>query len=250
MCFAARNAQASTIAQAELSASGAPLTLDQGPVVSAVLSKPTTTGGRYIFLVDDGSGSMDVFGPTASGGALVGGYVPAAGDGLSISGPFSPFSGVPEMGTPTAITMNSSGNTVPAPLLETIPTLATYTAAPTAGNPYPSFAGHLVTIENVSISSAITGNYGTVNVQSTITDSGTHTLTGFYSPITYTTASDNLSGTPIARSSVNVTGLVQIFNGAPELLIMSVTPVPEPATCGLLGLGAVALLNTRRARKE
>jgi len=65
----------------------------------------TTT--RFIFLVDDGTGSMDIF-ATPSGGTLAGGYVPAVGDNLTMSGPFSPFSGIPEMGTPTAITKNSS----------------------------------------------------------------------------------------------------------------------------------------------
>src|SRR6516164_504898 len=39
------NVQASSIANAELSATGAAITLDQGPVVSDVLSTPTTTNG-------------------------------------------------------------------------------------------------------------------------------------------------------------------------------------------------------------
>src|SRR5450755_1385675 len=116
------NVQASTIAQVELTASGTLATLDQNPIVSAVLSTPTTTNGvtttRNIFLLDDGTGSIDMFGPTASGGALPGGYVPAAGDNLTISGTFSPFNGIPELATPTAITKNSSGNPVPAPLVE------------------------------------------------------------------------------------------------------------------------------------
>src|SRR5271169_6793345 len=106
--------QASTIAQVELTASGTLATLDQNPIVSAVLSTPTTTNGvtttRYIFLLDDGTGSMDMFGPTASGGALPGGYIPAAGDALTISGTNSPFNGIPEFASPTAITKNSSGN--------------------------------------------------------------------------------------------------------------------------------------------
>lgn len=258
VCIASGSAQASTIAQAELSASAAALTLDAGPVVSAVLSTPGTNNGvtttRYIFLVDDGTGSMDVFGPASV--PLAGGYVPAAGDDLTISGPFSPFSGIPEMGTPTAIAKNSSGNPVPAPLIETIPTLATYTTAPPAagGTAYPSFAGHLVTLQNVSISSAISGSYGTASVTSTITDSASHTLAGFYQPGTYALANQNLFGTSIARSGVDVTGIIQIFGGAPEMLIMSVTQVPEPATCALLGLGALVCVSTRnvsgRARKR
>ncbi len=224
--------QASTIAQVELTASGTSAVLDQNPVVSAVLSTPTTTNGvtttRYIFLVNDGTGSMDVFGPTASGGALPGGYVPAAGDALTVSATNSPFNGIPELATPTAITLNSSGNPTPLPLLETIPGMAGYTTQPTAGNPFPSFAGHLVTIDNVTISSGTAGNYGTANVAVTLTDGSSNSMAGFYNPTTYALANQNLFGTPIATGPVNATGLIQLFSGAPELLLMSLTPVPEP----------------------
>jgi hypothetical protein len=249
------NVQASSIANAELSATGAAITLDQGPVVSDVLSTPTTTNGvattRYIFLVNDGTGSMDIFGPTASGGALVGGYVPAAGDNLTISGPFSPFSGIPEMGTPTAITKNSSGNPTAAPLIETIPAVAGYTAPPAAGNPYPAFAGHMLTFNNVTISSAVSGNYGTANVSVTIKDAASNSLTGFYNPTTYALANQNLFGTPIATGPVNVTGLLQIFSGAPELLMMKITPsVPEPSTFVLGLLSMVGLVGCRLASRR
>jgi hypothetical protein len=242
-------ASASSIAQAELSASGTALTLDQNPVVSAVLTVPGPTNGftqstqRYIFLVDDGTASMDVFAPSP----LVGGYVPAIGDQLTISGPFSPFNGIPEMGAPTAITVNSSGKPTPAPLLETIPAMASYTTQPPTGTAYPSFAGHLVTLDNVSVSSATTGNYGTSNVSLTITDSSSNTMTAFYNPTTYSLPNQNLFGSPIARSGVNVTGLVQLFNSAPELLVMSIAPVPEPST---LVLGSISLIGVLAAWKK
>jgi hypothetical protein len=255
ICLTSSSVFASSIAQVEMTASGTPATLDQNPVVSAVLSTPSTTNGvtttRYIFLVDDGTGSMDVFGPTASGGALPGGYIPAAGDALTISGTNSPFNGIPELATPTAITKNSSGNSTPLPLLETIPGMAGYTTQPTTGNPFPSFAGHLVTLDNVSISSSTTGNYGTANVSVTLTDGSSNTMAGFYNPTTYALANQNLFGTAIATGPVNVTGLVQLFSGAPELLLMSVTPVPEPSACvlgamSLLGLTTVWKLRSRR----
>lgn len=246
--------QASSIAAVELTASGTLATLDQNPVVSAVLSTPSTTNGvtttRYIFLLDDGTGSIDMFGPTASGGALPGGYVPAAGDKLTISGTNSPFNGIPELASPTSITLNSTGNATPAPLLETIPAMAGYTAPPTAGNPYPSFAGHLVTLNNVSISSAVSGNYGTTNVSVTLTDGSSNTMVGFYNPTTYALANQNLFGTSIATGPVNVTGLVQIFSGAPELLLMSVTPVPEPSTMVLGGLSLLGLIAAKKARRS
>jgi hypothetical protein len=249
----ALDVQASTIAQVELTASGTLATLDQNPVVSAVLSTPSTTNGvtttRNIFLVDDGTGSMDVFGPTASGGALPGGYVPAAGDNLTISATNSPFNGIPELATPTAITKNSSGNPVPPPLVETIPAMAGYTAPPTVGNPYPSFAGHLVTVKNVNISSLVAGNYGTANVSVTLTDSSSNTLTGFYNPTTYALANQNLFGTPITTGPVNATGLIQLFSNAPELLIMKLTPVPEPSTFVLAAMSLVGLVVAKVRRR-
>src|SRR5262249_6559987 len=153
--------------------------------------------------------------PTASGGALPGGYIPTAGDALTISGTNSPFNGIPEMASLTAITKNSSGNPTPSPLLETIPAMAGYTSPPPVGTPYPSFAGHLVTIPNVTISSATTGNYGAANVVVTLTDSSSNTMAGFYNPTTYALANQNLFATPIAKGPVNATGLIQIFQGAP-----------------------------------
>jgi hypothetical protein len=242
--------QASSIASAELSASGTPITLDQNPIVSAVLSTPTTTNGvpttRYIFLLDDGTASMDIFGPSGGGGALVGGYVPAVGDALTISGPFSPFSGIPEMGTPTAITKNSSGNPAAVPLVETIPAIAGYTTAPAAGSPYPNFTGRLITFNNVTISSAVAGNYGTANVSVTLKDSTLNSLVGFYNPTTYALANQNLFGTPITTGPVNATGLLQIFQGAPELLIMKLDPVPEPSTL-ILGMLSFVVLGVAKS---
>jgi hypothetical protein len=250
VCLGPGVARAGTVAQAELTATGTAVTLDN-PVVSAVLSTPSITNGvtttRYIFLVDDGSASMDFFGPTASGGALPGGYIPAAGDALTISGTNSPFNGIPELATPTAITKNSSGNATPAPLVETIPDVAGYTAPPPAGTAYPSFAGHLVTFNNVTISSGTSGNYGTANVAVTLTDGASNTLAGFYNPTTYALANQNLFGTPIAAGPVNATGLLQLFGGAPELLVMSLTPAPEPGSLSvvLLALGGAALRRRR-----
>jgi hypothetical protein len=251
----ALNAQASSIANAQLTAPGTAITLDQGPVVSDVLSTPGLLNGvtttRYIFLVNDGTGSMDVFGPTASGGMLVGGYVPAIGDNLTISGPNSPFNGIPEMGTPTAITKNSSGNPAAAPLIETIPNVATYTTPPPTGSPYPSFAGHLVTFNNVTISSGTSGNFGAANVTLTITDAANNTLAGFYQPGTYQLANQNLFGTPIARGPVNATGLIQIFSGAPELLLFKESSaVPEPSTLALGLLSVVGLIVCRVASRR
>ena len=142
---------------------------------------------------------------------------------------------------------------MPAPLVETIPAMAGYTTQPTAGNPYPSFAGHLVTVQNVTISSLISGNYGAANVSVTLTDGSSNTLTGFYNPTTYALANQNLFGTPIARGPVNATGLIQLFSGAPELLIMKITPVvPEPSTLilGVLSMAGFAVAKVCRMTRS
>ena len=67
----AENARSSTVAQVEATPLNTPgQTLDQGPVITAVLSTPNPTNGltltRWIFLVDDGTGSMDVFNAASS----------------------------------------------------------------------------------------------------------------------------------------------------------------------------------------
>src|SRR5262249_9636406 len=133
----------STISQIELLPGNTPgQTIDAG-VVSAILSTPNPTNGvtltRWIFLVDDGTGSMDIF----ANNPLPSGYTPTLGDKLMITGRNNPFSGIPEMDTLTAISKISAGNTVPNPLVKTIPDLAGYTVGPPAGTAYPDFAGHM-----------------------------------------------------------------------------------------------------------
>ncbi len=118
LCLATSNAPRQFDCPSSIDRQCTAATLDQNPVVSTVLSTPTSTNGlattRYIFLVDDGTGSMDVFGQPLAAAQLPGGYVPVAGDALTISAPNSPFNGIPELGSPTAITKNSSGNPTPA----------------------------------------------------------------------------------------------------------------------------------------
>ena len=108
---------ASTIAQVQLTASGTTgQTLDQNAIISAVLSTPNPTNGvtltRWIFLVDDGTGSMDIF--NAASSAVFSGYTPTVGDKITLTGTNSPFNGIPELATLTALTKVSSGNPVPS----------------------------------------------------------------------------------------------------------------------------------------
>ena len=132
----ASRVDASTIAQVEATANGtAGQTLDQGPIITAVLSTPNPTNGvtltRWIFLVDDGTGSMDIF--NAASSAVFSGYTPTVGDKLTLTGTNSPFNGIPEMASLTALTKISSGNPVSSPLVETIPVLTAYSTPPATG---------------------------------------------------------------------------------------------------------------------
>jgi fibronectin-binding autotransporter adhesin len=229
----ADNASSSTVAQVEATPLNTPgQTLDQGPVITAVLSTPNPTNGltltRWIFLVDDGTGSMDVF--NAASSAVFTGYTPTAGDKLTLTGTNSPFSGIPELATLTALTKVSSGNPIPNPLVKTIPDLAGYTTAPATG-PYPDFAGHLVTVNDLTLSGA-SGVFGTANIALTGTDPTANKLAVFYNPTTYSIPNANFFGTTIPTDPVNVTGVIQIFSGAPELIVISMTPFVAPPPVG------------------
>lgn len=106
---------ASTIATVEGQASGTAATIGDvsNPVITYIAAQPGTGDGytyaNYALLVSDGTGSVDVFGHLPSGST----YVPTVGDAVSLSGAFSPFNGIPEIATLTAISQISSGNSVP-----------------------------------------------------------------------------------------------------------------------------------------
>ena len=115
------NAQINYINNVEALTSGTVVPLNSGPVVTAILSTPGTLDGytytSYSFLVNDGTGSLDIYGSLAGLG-----YTPTVGDSINISGTWSPYQQLPEMGTVTGVTLNSSGNSVPGPATTTIPT--------------------------------------------------------------------------------------------------------------------------------
>jgi hypothetical protein len=87
------SATASTIAEIEgQPANTVGLTVDSNPVVTAILAQPGTVNGRiylnWTFLVNDGTGSMEIF---ASGAALAGLYTPKLGDAITATGTYSPY---------------------------------------------------------------------------------------------------------------------------------------------------------------
>jgi hypothetical protein len=82
----------------------------------------------------------------------------------------------------------------------------------------------------------------------TIADSVNNQPAMFYNPTTISIANANLFGSPIPTGHVNATGLIQLFNGAPELIVTSISAVPEPGSIVLFSTGLLGLLVARRAR--
>jgi len=237
----------SNIAAVEGQASGTAATLGSSPIVTAVLSYPGTVNGKtytsWSFLANDGTGSLDIFG-TLSGL----GYTPTVGDAIGVTGTYSPYHQIPEIGTVTAIGATSSGNPLPAMPTLTIPQLNQTTLPFTA-------AGYLINLDNVTISSGTSiitpgvSTWGTSNLTLTVTDSSNNKMTLYYWPTSYAMANFNLDGITIPSGPVNITGFDSVYPstpGSPEFTPISIVSVPEPVSTGLLAVGAAAMLMRRR----
>jgi PEP-CTERM motif len=252
ICVVAENLKASTIAAVEAQASGSAATLDSNPVITSIAAQPGSGDGytytNYSFLVKDGTGSMDVFGHLPSGST----YVPTVGDAISVTGTFSPFNGIPEIGTMTAISQVSTGNAVPSPTIVTIPQLLAVTTTQD-----PTIEAYVVQLNNVTFVSPPASFPVHANQSLTATD-GTNSLTVFCQFSTYS-VEDPLAGTAVPTGPVDITGIIDAFggtyNGSPvggtaELIPFTITPVPEPTSLMLSmlafgGLGGFALLRRR-----
>ena len=214
---------AATIAQVEAN-TNTTQTIDQNPVISAILSQPQTglngdNFSSWAFLVDDGTGSLDIFGALPSGS----GYTPTVGDAITATGKYVLFNAFPEIQSLTAISKVSSGNAIPVPLSETIPQINL--------NPIPlSIGGHLVTVSDVTISNFQNGDttFGSANRTATITDNSGNSMTLFYNPATYSTSNANLFGKTIPSGPVTITGLEQVSGSTKELIPMSIVFPPPP----------------------
>ena len=204
------------------------------PVVTAILSQPGTYGGHtyttWSFLVNDGSGSMDMYATAAA----VGSYVPTVGDVISASGTFSPFHQLPEFESLTAISKISTAIPYSA-VTQTIPNLNVSTL------PF-SIAGQLIQVNNVTITGA-PATWPAANGTYSMTD-GVNSMTLYYWYTSYST-DGQMSGTAVPSGPVTLLGFDSVYASAPEFTPVEII-VPEPCTFALLGLGIAGLFIIRR----
>jgi hypothetical protein len=244
VCALAGRAMAESINSIETTGgTGTVRTLDNGAVVTAILSQPGTFNGKtytsWSFMANDGTGSMVVYSTLAGLG-----YTPTVGDAITATGTYSPYHQIPEMGTVTSILANSSGNVVPPPTVTTIPAINQSTL------PF-SIAGYMLELDNVTISGQ-TGTFGITNspAGAAITDGSGNSMTFYYWPTSYSTANVNLFGEAVPTGPVDMTGFVSVYGTTAEFSPMTITPVPEPATLVLLAAGGACALALRGLRRH
>jgi hypothetical protein len=197
-------------------ASGTFVTLDSYPVITAILSRPGTFGGhtyqKWSFLAQDSTGSIDLSG-------LLSGlnYVPTVGDIITVSGTFSWYHQIPEISPITSISLVSSGNPVPAPLICSILELNVSTLP-------IGIAGHLIRLDNVTILGT-SGIFPMINTSYTITDHHDDRMVLYYWPTSYS-ACGVMSGTPIPTGLVNIIGFDSVYpSGNGNDLIAEFIPI-------------------------
>jgi hypothetical protein len=249
----ASNALALDAAEVFTNSSGTAVTYNNAsgsyPVVTAILSVPGVTVNGYsysatsgTFLAADSSGSLEIY-DTPSGT-----YTPTLGDGLLVTGTYSPFDEIPELKVSTTgtVTVESTGNASPAGASTFSSPINVTLSQIDSGTVAQQYGAQLLEINNASISGATAGTtYGTADETYTITDASGSTAL-FYYPHDFSVANQNLFGATVDQSDVDVIGLVDSFDGSTEFLPLQVTVVPEPATLALAGLGGLSMLFLRR----
>jgi autotransporter-associated beta strand protein len=238
--------------------------------ITAILSQPGAVNGiggpgsvvyTNSFLVDDGTGAMNVYSANPPGNT----YTPTVGDVVQITGEYIPYHQEAELNFVTAITKIGTAPLPPSYVLTgsaattwptgqanwvlatpvTIPGIIndiayntqTNTSSGTAGTVLPAdLGGYLVQLNNVTVTGAGSpgATFGTVNSPGTavVTDlTGTNSMTFYYWPTSYATANQNMAGLKIPTGLVNMTGFLSVFGNSnvPEFDPISITASPGPA---------------------
>jgi hypothetical protein len=244
------------------------------PVVTAILSAPHGsvynpgatldgyTNNNWSFLAQDTTGSLDMFYfSSLNSGFNPAGYVPHVGDTISVSGNYSPFSGIPEIANSTAhpliVSYGTSGNPFysPVPKVTSIPVVNVGTNG--HGLSLSGLGGTLLELDNVMISGAGANWAFHQNVTGTLTDQSNNHMTMFLWASSYSTcAAIAAGGGPVPTGPVDITGfLSDFYNTAtstltPEFVPISITSVPEPVATTLCGLGSALAWICYRLRRK
>jgi hypothetical protein len=247
MAMSASNTLADSAATIFGLSSGTAVTYDNAsgsyPVITAILSQPGTLDGytytSWSFLAQDASGSLDMYGALPGSSS----YVPAVGDAISVSGTYSPYHQIPEVGTMTSISLMSSGNPVSAPPVYTIPDMTASTTIPQA------LAGTLLALNHVSLytdSAAtipVSGDFPTHANLALYAKDGSGNIMEIYVWASSYSVDGALGGTPIPTGPVNIVGFLSQSGTYPvEMTPFSITSVPEPTALAVFGLGGCLLL--------
>jgi hypothetical protein len=243
MCGSSASAQTISYVENNVASGTAGTSLTSDPVITAILSQPGTTDGKtyssWSFLVNDGTGSMDIFGTLPAGS----GFTPAVGETISVTGEYSPYEQIPEIEDVSAISQVGTAS-VPAVQTGTIPQLNVATL------PY-STAGYEWTVDNVTLSGFTTFAVGSSsdNQTGTITDGSANSMALYYWQSSYSMSAANLDGfTPQAGQEYDVTGFDSVYDSTAQFIPISIVPVPEPATLSLCGMGGLMLFKLLRRR--
>jgi hypothetical protein len=247
------------------------------PVISAILSVPGTytvglgshTYTSWAFDATDGTGSMDIFGKIPAADSS---FVPAVGEGVSLTGTYSPFDGIPEIETLTAISAQTPAAAVPAPIPITVAGLpgsqsidgSSLLNNKVLANGLSSFLVSLSDVRitagngtNVNPFAAVFPSYTDVANSGFNTDTETYTVTDsggnsaeMFDWVTSYSTDDLFGGTPVPTGPVNMTGFVDSFG---EFVPMSITAANVPdasSTMALLGIGSTVCLGFVRRFKK